>query len=243
MTKRDGGVRVNRIDDGCAWRIWARREAVSESLGAVEPAREREGEGGKGSTHSSFSDRAVRPVRLQNRRVAEVAAREAPPDARVVLAARHNRDLEPLEVLGELGPDRQGAREGAEVEAVLRERTEEGVRSRREGKRASRDAPCGTTCSIFDRLRGHARSARCLSPARPRSRARRRTLDERVVRVERRQVIALLDRELAPLELGADRVAVTDEDVLRAAERGGQSLSRGKTRETGAPGPRSWTQS
>lgn len=71
------------------------------------------------STHCSFAHRAIRPIRLQHGSVAEVSAREAATYRRMVFTARDDGDLEPLEILGELCPNREGARQGFEVESVL----------------------------------------------------------------------------------------------------------------------------
>lgn len=124
-------------------------------------------------------------------------------------SAGDDRDVEALEVFAELRPDGEGAREGLEVEAVLRWRKRE---PRSSGKRLrGKDSRCGTIWTTSDRLQQVVSSVRLL-----RADVTLLTLDECVVSVERRQVIAFLDGELAPLQLASNRVAVVeDEHVLQ----------------------------
>lgn len=127
-----GGVpgEVNRrgvdVKNLCASRRRSTRSA--ERKGSASRER-REG------THGPFSHTPIAPIRLGNRRVAEVPTRQASPNLGVVLAARDDGDVEAFEVLAKLSADGEGSGEGFEVETMLRmggKVSEEWARKRRE---------------------------------------------------------------------------------------------------------------
>ena len=111
MTYGEGGVRVKRTEEGCACRTCTGARIFSTPIPAVRLVN---------TTHGSLANRTVRPVRLDDRSVSEVATGETPPDFGVILSTRDERDVEPLEVLAELRPDRESSRERLEVETMLR---------------------------------------------------------------------------------------------------------------------------
>jgi hypothetical protein len=109
---------VKYTEEGWTWRICLAKVEIS-SLAFLDFGSATMRKGSEKRTHSSLPHASVTPVRLSDRRIAEVAARQPSSDLAVVLAARNDGNVKAFEVLAELGADRESARQGVEVQAVL----------------------------------------------------------------------------------------------------------------------------